>query len=107
MSTVKEKEHEIETVVKEHLKEWLEDLNIPNSPTLLERIVRLEEGLKGVRESIEHLRNETTQRIEHLRTETKEHIKIHSQGTNRYIALGTAAILAGMANLWVPFWVCF
>ena len=104
-----------------HREDELKNFSTSRDTALIERVVRVEEGQKALRdhvdirfeetkkhtdlrfeetkEHIEQLRTETKEHIEQLRTETKEHIEIRSKGTNRYIAFATAAILAGMTIL--------
>ena len=116
-----------------HKEDALKNFSTSKDTNLIERIVRVEEGQKALRDhvdirfeesknhtnlrfeetknQIEESKNHTNLRFEETKNqieeskkhtdlrfeETKEHIEIRSKGTNRYIAFGTAAILAGMA----------
>ena len=68
-----------------HREDELKNFSTSKDTELIERVVRVEEGQKALRDHVD-IRFE----------ETKEHIEIRSKGTNRYIAFATAAILAGM-----------
>ena len=109
-----------------HKEDALKNFSTSKDTNLIERVVRVEEGQKALRDHVdirfeesknhinlrfEESKNHTNLRFEETKNqieeskkhtdlrfeETKEHIEIRSKGTNRYIAFGTAAILAGMA----------
>ena len=99
-------EDQIKIVVKESLPELLKELGISVSTdtTLIERIVRVEEGLKALRDhvdirfeetkhQIEESKNHTTFRFEKIKQqieETRQQIK----GSNRYVAFATGLATA-------------
>lgn len=85
-------EEQIKIVVKESLPELLKEFGIASSTDtiLIERIVRVEEGLKALRDHVdirfEETKNHTDLRFE----ETKQQIK----GSNRYVAFATGLATA-------------